>query len=142
MKTYIGTKIIRAKPMNRQAYNAYRGWVVPKDENPLDEGYLVEYMDGGKANTVKYVGYISWSPKAQFEAAYTEIPNTDTMQYAYQVRIAAEKAELDKKREKLIAFVQSAAFDGLDVQERGRLTRQLTIMDDYSAVLGERLCAF
>ena len=142
MKTYIGTKIIRAKPMNRQAYNAYRGWVVPKDENPLDEGYLVEYMDGGKANTVKYVGYISWSPKAQFEAAYTEIPNTDTMQYAYQVRIAAEKAELDKKREKLIAFVQSAAFDGLDVQERGRLTLQLTIMDDYSAVLGERLCAF
>jgi len=142
MKTYIGTKIIRAKPMNRQAYNAYRGWVVPKDENPLDEGYLVEYMDGGKANTVKYVGYISWSPKAQFEAAYTEIPNTDTMQYAYQVRIAAEKAELDRKREKLIAFVQSAAFDGLDVQERGRLTRQLTIMDDYSAVLGERLCAF
>ena len=142
MKTYIGTKIIRAKPMNRQAYNAYRGWVVPKDENPLDEGYLVEYMDGGKANTVKYVGYISWSPKAQFEAAYNEVPNADTMLYAYQVRVAAEKAELDKKREKLIAFVQSQAFNGLDLHDRTLMTRQLTIMDDYSAVLGERLCAF
>lgn len=142
MQTYIGTKIIRAKPMNRQAYNDYRGWVVPMDENPLDEGYLVEYLDGGTPNTVSYAGYVSWSPKAQFEAAYTEIPNTETMQHAYQVRIAAEKAELDKKRSKLITFIQSAAFEALDTQERGRLTRQLTIMDDYSAVLGERLCAF
>ena len=142
MQTYIGTKIIRAKPMNRQAYNDYRGWVVPMDENPLDEGYLVEYLDGGTPNTVSYAGYVSWSPKAQFEAAYTEIPNTEMMQHAYQVRIAAEKAELDKKRSKLITFIQSAAFEALDTQERGRLTRQLTIMDDYSAVLGERLCAF
>lgn len=142
MQTYIGTKIIRAKPMNRQAYNDYRGWVVPMDENPLDEGYLVEYLDGGTPNTVSYAGYVSWSPKAQFEAAYTEIPNTETMQHAYQVRIAAEKVELDKKRSKLITFIQSAAFEALDTQERGRLTRQLTIMDDYSAVLGERLCAF
>lgn len=142
MQTYIGTKIIRAKPMNRQAYNHYRGWVVPMDENPLDEGYLVEYLDGGTPNTASYAGYVSWSPKAQFEAAYTEIPNTETMPHAYQVRIAAEKAELDKKRSKLITFIQSAAFEALDTQERGRLTRQLTIMDDYSAVLGERLCAF
>lgn len=141
MQTYIGTKIIRAKPMNRQAYNDCRGWVVPMDENPLDEGYLVEYLDGGTPNTVSYAGYVSWSPKAQFDAAYTEVPNADTL-YAYQVRISAEKAALDKKRSKLITFIKSAAFEALDTQERGRLTRQLTIMDDYSAVLGERLCAF
>jgi len=142
MNTYIGTKIIRATPMTRAYYNGVRGWQVPADENPLDDGYLVEYLDGGKPNVPGYEGYISWSPKAQFEAAYTEIPNTETMQHAYQVRIAAEKAELDKKRSKLITFIQSAAFEALDTQERGRLTRQLTIMDDYSAVLGERLCAF
>ena len=70
MKTYIGTKIINAKPMTRGDYNAFRGWTVPADENPADEGYLVEYTDGGKANTDIYAGYVRWSPKAQFEGAY------------------------------------------------------------------------
>lgn len=70
MNTYIGTKIIRAKPMSRQEYNDLRGWVVPADENPADEGYLVEYLDGGKANVAGFSGYVSWSPKEVFENAY------------------------------------------------------------------------
>lgn len=70
MNTYIGTKIIRAKPMDRLAYNVLRGWTVPDDENPLDDGYLVEYVDGGKANVPGFDGYISWSPKDVFERAY------------------------------------------------------------------------
>ena len=70
MNTYIGTKIIRAKPMNRLAYNVLRGWTVPDDENPADEGYLVEYVDGGKANVPGFDGYVSWSPKDVFERAY------------------------------------------------------------------------
>lgn len=61
-KTYIGTKMIQAKPMNRLEYNKYRGWDIPKDENPTDEGYLVKYEDG----------YESWSPKEVFEKAYRE----------------------------------------------------------------------
>lgn len=142
MNTYIGTKIIRAQVMTRGAYNALRGWMVPADESPADSGYLVEYLDGGKPNVDGFDGYVSWSPKAQFDAAYTEIPNADTMLHAYQIRVAAEKAELDKKREKLIAFVRSEAFNAIHAQERSRLTRQLTAMDDYSAALGERICAF
>jgi len=67
---YIGTKVIRAEAMNRAAYNKFRGWQLPADENGEDEGYLVEYMDGGSPNTVTYAGYVSWSPKEQFEAAY------------------------------------------------------------------------
>ena len=67
---YIGTKLVNAVPMSRQEYNDFRGWQVPADENPLDEGYLVEYLDGGKPNTETYVGYVSWSPKEQFEKAY------------------------------------------------------------------------
>lgn len=62
MKKYIGTKMIEAKPMNRGDYNTYRGWNIPKDENPADEGYLVMYSDG----------YESWSPKKQFEEAYRD----------------------------------------------------------------------
>ena len=62
MKHYIGTKLIKAKPMNRGEYNQYRGWQIPADENPEDEGYLVKYSDG----------YESWSPAKQFEEAYRE----------------------------------------------------------------------
>lgn len=60
----------------------------------------------------------------------------------HQERVIAEKTELDVKREKLIAFIQSPAFDHLNANECSLLTRQLTAMDDYSAVLGERICAF
>lgn len=67
---YIGTKLINAEPMTRAAYNVFRGWELPADENGDDEGYLVEYLDGGKPNTNTHAGYVSWSPKAQFDNAY------------------------------------------------------------------------
>ena len=70
MQQYIGVKLINAKPMTRGDYNAFRGWTVPADENPADDGYLVEYLDGGKGNTDLYEGYVSWSPKDVFERAY------------------------------------------------------------------------
>ena len=70
MKQYLGVKLIHAKPMTRLEYNSFRGWDVPTDENPNDAGYLVEYLDGGQANTKEYTGYVSWSPKGVFERAY------------------------------------------------------------------------
>jgi hypothetical protein len=70
MKMYIGTKLINAEPMTRAAYNEFRGWSLPADENGEDAGYLVEYLDGGKPNVPTHAGYVSWSPAAQFEEAY------------------------------------------------------------------------
>lgn len=60
MKEYVGVKIIKAMPMNRGDYNLYKGWTIPENENPLDEGYLVCYKDG----------YESWSPKSIFDDSY------------------------------------------------------------------------
>ncbi len=37
MKTYIGTKILNAKPMTRGDYNTVRGWTLPDNENGADE---------------------------------------------------------------------------------------------------------
>ena len=74
-KTYIGTKVIHALPMTRQAYNDYRGWQLPDNEDGADDGYLVEYVDGGKANDPRHAGYISWSPKDVFERAYRPVEN-------------------------------------------------------------------
>ena len=98
MKQYIGTKVINAMPMNRQDYNDFRGWTLPEDENGEDEGYLVEYIDGGKANTSQYAGYVSWSPKEVFEHAYkvSETPLD---------RIIIERNELMDKYNKLIMFL-------------------------------------
>ena len=70
MLAFIGTKSVLATPMTRLEYNQYRGWDVPSDENPSDEGYLVEYLDGGQANHEAHTGYISWSPKQVFSNAY------------------------------------------------------------------------
>lgn len=73
MNTYIGTKIINAKQMTLGEYNDLRGWTMPPNENPVREGYLVEYTDGGEANHPDFKGYISWSPKDVFERAYRPV---------------------------------------------------------------------
>ncbi|UIS65504.1 hypothetical protein [Acidovorax phage AP1] len=70
---YEGTKRVLATPMTRGAYNDYRGWTAPANEDPTDAGYLVEYQDGGKANHPRHTGYISWSPADVFERSYRAV---------------------------------------------------------------------
>lgn len=82
MERYIGVKVINAKPMTRLQYNNYRHWDLPKDEDGSDEGYLVEYLDGGKPNMKDYIGYVSWSPKDVFESAYRR---TDKMHFGFAI---------------------------------------------------------
>lgn len=86
MIEYIGTKQVRAKPMTRGEYNTFRGWEVPADENPSDEGYLVEYVDGGKANTTQYAGYVSWSPADVFQRAYKPMPAKSDIQQEIEAK--------------------------------------------------------
>lgn len=70
-KLYVCHKHVKALPMTRAAYNELRSWVLSADENGADEGFLVEYLDGGVSNHPDYPGYISWSPKGVFEKGYT-----------------------------------------------------------------------
>lgn len=72
-QNYYGTKALKAWPMTRGKYNTYRGWTLPDNENPEDPGYLVEYQSDGIVNHPDHRGYISWSPKDVFEAAYQPI---------------------------------------------------------------------
>ena len=60
----------------------------------------------------------------------------------YQERVVTEKAELDIKREKLIAFIGGETYRTLSASERSRLNRQLEAMALYSGILGERIAAF
>ena len=54
-------------------YNAYRGWGMPKNEDPAKVGYLVEYPDDGNPNHPDHKGYISWSPEAPFDDTHREV---------------------------------------------------------------------
>lgn len=67
IKKYECHKVVHAKPMSRGDYNEYRGWRVPEDENPNDEGYLVIYNQETEDH------YESWSPKYIFESGYSEV---------------------------------------------------------------------
>ena len=80
MKRYIGTKIIKARPMTRGDYNDYRGWQIPADEDPLDEGYLMEYENG----------HVQWLPKEMFETDYKEF-NAMTFGFAIEAMKKGKK---------------------------------------------------
>ena len=66
-KQYIGTKIVKAWPAFRCTFLGSKVVYVCMDEVvpsgcKAEEGYRIEYEDG----------YLSWSPKEVFEAAYRE----------------------------------------------------------------------
>lgn len=81
MNLFIGIKKVKAIVMTRGKYNEYRGWPIPHNENPNDEGYLVEYADNFKPNDPRHSGYISWSPKDVFENAYKPEPIREQFGY-------------------------------------------------------------
>lgn len=141
MQRFIGTKIILAVAMTRAAYNEFRGWPLPADENGADEGYLVEYQDGGKPNVPTHAGYVSWSPKEQFDNAYRERPLIPGLA-PHQQRVVDEKAELDEKLAKLSDFCATPIFARLDANEQSRLHQQGLAMSAYSILLDERITAF
>lgn len=72
MKRYVGTKIIMAKPMTRGEYNIYRGWKIPENENPGDEGYLVKEQNNHE----------TWMPKRVFEETYKQ---SETMTFGLAI---------------------------------------------------------
>jgi hypothetical protein len=60
----------------------------------------------------------------------------------HQQRVVDEKAELDEKREKLLAFFNTDLFRGLDQAEKDRLRTQHGVMGVYSEILHQRIAAF
>lgn len=147
MKHFVGTKRVSAIPMNRLEYNQYREWELPSDENGEDEGYLVEYVDGGQSNHPKHEGYISWSPKEQFDNAYIEEKGTlftfDKFEAPHQDRVAVEANELEDKLNKLYEFINSnPIFEKIDENEQRRLKLQHTTMSCYYSILVDRINNF
>ncbi|HEY7823549.1 MAG TPA: hypothetical protein VIG24_11965 [Acidimicrobiia bacterium] len=141
MQTYVGTKIVKAEPMTRQAYKDYRGWELPADENGADEGFLVEYVDGGQSNHESHEGYISWSPAEVFDNAYQFVSAIDGLA-AYQVRVLAEQTQLNKRFAALSEFLGSDMFRRLTIKEQQLLRAQCKAMRTYLDCLVQRIVSF
>ena len=136
MKDYIGTKQLKARPMTRGEYNDYRGWLIHSDENGSNEGYLVEYLDGGKPSHPHHSGYISWSPADVFERNYKPCGT-------YIERLNIERDELTEKINKLRAFISNRelAIKTAGEAEYDLLTIQLEVMKVCKSIICTRLSA-
>lgn len=140
MHVFIGTKMLKAVPLTRGEYNDYRGWPHPADEDHTDAGYLVEYMDGN-SNHPNHDGYISWSPKKNFDEAYLDLGLIEG-RLPHQQRVIGEHAQLQKKYEDLKCFLTTPFYCSLPGAEQVRLARQYVVMQDYLNILDERIDAF
>lgn len=136
VETYVGTKVIHATPMTRGFYNGLRGWTVPENEDPRDEGFMVEYTDGGAPNVPGYAGYISWSPKDVFEKAYKPVA---AKPLTFLDRLKIEERELLEKLMALRAFLISERFSALAPKAQSDLKEQEMYMGNYHWVLIRRL---
>lgn len=136
MQKYIGVKQVEAKPMTRGEYNDYRGWTVPADENPADEGYLVKYEDS----------YVSWSPIEAFNKAYNLVGVRSLNDSAllmvstdYKDRFKAEYIQLKTRLEGLktmlhnwdneqLSFIPSCPRSTYDLQVEA-MTKYLAVLE-------------
>ena len=138
MKQYVGVKLIEAKPMTRGDYNKYRGWIIPKDEDPNDEGYLVKYSND----------YESWSPKKPFDESYREyganaLPQTaiGMISNDYKERFKAEYEQLIIRYNGLNRMIENWDKGCLSFEPtcpRSTYDLQLKAMKNYTAVLEAR----
>lgn len=127
-KTYIGTKMVKAMPMD--AGDAKRHGANITDETIINNcgvaGYLVEYEDG----------YRSWSPAKAFEGAYR----------IAETHLDRMKIELDELNERLCKATSDLYKKESSLQANpaceplwGSLREQVNIMLAYADILTTRI---
>lgn len=131
MKTYTGTKTIKAIPMTRKEYVDYRGWSFPVDEDPYEMVYLVEYEadENSAPNHADHDGYISMSPKHVFDKAYRESGT-------FKDRLIIERDDLAEKIRKIRTAFQDMLIPESEVDV---LAEQLNYMEAYCETLEKRI---
>jgi hypothetical protein len=137
VKTALGQKVVHFVPMNRLDYTILRGWSLPLDENGEDEGYLVQYVDGGINNVAGFDGYISWSPRDVFEKSYSLVATPKVQTHV--TRMQSELATLGGNITKLRMFTEGDVFKSLIQEERNDMLNQLSAMQTYYNSLASRV---
>lgn len=98
LKTYIGTKEVKAAPMD-EATAVDKGFARKNvDNHEWRPGYHVQYTNPDGST------YDSWSPKDVFEAAYQDASD-------FKARLKLEQAQLHKRIEKLDTFLSNGHIE-------------------------------
>ena len=124
MRTYIGTKTVKAKPMTVAEAEKVLDRKIDMSKHPEDEGkgYLVEYEDGFK----------SFSPKSVFEKSYKCAEN-------YVDRMRIERDELSDRLSKLRNATQTPWFDAFPERSKDLMKKQEQSMTSYLTILTARI---
>jgi hypothetical protein len=161
-ETFIGTKVVNATPATKLIYCELRRWTCPENEDPDEEGYVVEYTDRiqNPPAVEGFQGYVTWSPKEVFERAYRRVGKAasaasnaspeaagtasvrEEKKETWLDRVRAELAELDARLVKLNAFLETNTFCGLPEFDRRDLGNQQFFMEGYRNVLERRLSRY
>lgn len=122
MKKYIGTKEVKAQPMD--SYVASQMGYKTGEADRIRNGYEVEYEDG----------YKSWSPAEPFEKAYK-------LAETFIDRLHIEYSDLVEKFEKCATFVDSEKLRETikDDYPAFLLWLQREIMGRYGSILKQRI---
>lgn len=126
MKTYVGTKTVKAMPMNELAA-VEKGYARKNEDNhEWREGYHVQYTnpDGSIYN--------SWSPKSVFEKAY-QVAETPLD------RMNIEYGEVSERYMKALQFINSMNFDKLSYLAKTLLSAQSESQREYCYLLLDRI---
>lgn len=135
---FIGLSNVLALKMNREEYNKYRGWTVPADENPKDEGYLVKHGNGHE----------NWFPTKIFEAEYAPLVGgtlvstiLDMTSGDYKARFRAEYRQLTYRMEGLSKMLENYKAGKLSFKPKCSyelLQSQYNAMSNYESILRHR----
>lgn len=121
LKQYTGTKTVKARPMTMgEAYECklLKEGVRPSECETDKAGYLVEYEGG----------YMSWSPKDVFDAAYK--PSETFLE-----RLDNECDEIGARYNKAKDFINSDRFDNLSPIAKLLLMAQSATQQEYICLL-------
>ena len=138
MQKCIGVERFEARPMTCGDYNVYRGWKIPADENPADEGYLIKYSDG----------YEKWISKETFEEVCVVEDDSPLLATVfnmkspdYKKRFEAEYRQLKiryKGLKRMCEKWDAGELDFTPTCPRATYDKQMAAMVDYLSVLEVR----
>lgn len=119
LKLYIGTKMVKAEPMEKSAAVA-KGWARPSLEGNEDvPSYHVQYTNPDGST------YDSWSPKDVFEKSYQVAED-------FKDRLIIELKELKERLNKLEAFLNENDYD--KVAEKCGPVQTALMLSQYHAM--------
>lgn len=131
LRTFVGTKKIKAFPMTWGQYCELRGIPVTQDGNPTltpqTLGYLVEYPDTEHLNDPRFDGYVSWSPSKVFVESYQP---AETEQDLIKIDIRRVEAEMERLQNRVNAEIPHSDHQLVKIQ--------ISMMQAYLQVLYAR----